>query len=886
MNAPRPPRAAEWVLLRVLGTSIAGRSIVGDAREEYAEARANVGRVRADLWYLGHAASLATTHGWRERLAPGARAFANEVRVAVRTVLRRPASAAPALLVLALGIGISTFTFSLGHSVFLRGMDLPNEANLLAIHRVDRTLPPTQADRLSFASQDVVELRWRLTAFARIGTYWTGTANLSGDAGPVRYQGGFVSAEVLDMLGVEPVLGRTFRAGEDTPGAPRLLVIGHHVWHERYGGSRDVLGRSVRVNGETGTIVGVMPEGFGWPANQDVWITMDDDPSATERWQGRFYGTIGELRPGVSRDEAAADVARVADALAAEYPATNAGQGSRVATLLEATSSPESVVIFLALQVCGLLVLAVACANVANLLLARASARLGDAGLRAALGGTRFRMALPFLAEALVLATGGAGVGIMLTHGALRTFDSATVASVTQRPWYIEFGMSGAALGYAFGLVVVTALVSGLVPALKVAGSDVASTLRDQERGSTSLKIGRLARGFVVVQVAVSFALVVGAGLMTRSMLAYTSHEFPYDGDRILTARVGLFPTVYPERDDRQRFWADLTREVALDPLVESAALASVLPASVAGSTPVQVAGQEPHPAAGPTRMLVAMVGSGFFDAVGAPLVEGRDFTAADLADSEPVAIVNASFARRFWGDRDPIGRTFQWGRAVDSPELTVVGVVPDLMLNGFVPAESPLAASPAGFYVPATQYDPSFLSILVRTPYPAIEFAPYLRAVVAALDPDLPVYDVRSLAEHTRNRSWFYPVFGVAFVILGVASMLMAATGLYAVLSFAVHRRRRELGIRRALGARASRLAGLVGRQLSVPVGLGLMIGFAIAWLGSPALGILLFSVGPHDPVVLTAAVAFLVGVAAASGFVPVMRAVDVDPATAIRAD
>lgn len=881
-RAPRPPDPPRWaeVLLRwSLPSDTIGRSILGDAREEYAEA-CRSGRVAPRLWYCTHALAIAGPYA-REAIMD---ALIKDLRFAFRSLTRQPGSALISVLILALGIGLSTFMFSLVYGVFLRDLDVPQPDRIAMVQGVDTR----QADQnqVAVSSVDYLDFRARLTSFEALAAYYGGTMNVTDGREPVRFQGLWVTANAFDVLGIVPELGRTFADGEDAPGLPPTAVIGYHVWQDRYGGDPSVLGRSIRVNGSQGTIVGVMPEGFQWPSNYDLWVTMPDDPRNEIRAVGLNYNVIGRLADGVEWDQAELEVARVASQIEAEWPVDNEGITARLLTVSQHQNGDELAAIFVAMMVAVLFVLLVACANVANLLLARAATRTREAGVRVALGAGRARVMIPFLAESVVLAGAGALLGTGLAYWAVYLFDAATATPLTGRPYFMEFKVDLPVLLWVVAITAFTALAAGIAPALQVSRADVNAVLKDESRGSSSLHLGRLSRGLVFVEVALSVALLVGAGLMTKSMAALSAFELPFESSGMLTARMGLFQTDYPAPEDRRRFWDALEQGWQELPGVAEAALAGTVPGEGAGSAAIRIEGETYSDPSARPRTRRDVVSLSYFDVLGVSLLEGEGFGPRHTSDQPPVALVNRSFADRFWPGSSAVGRRFRTGTADSIPWMTVVGVVPDLQMQGFQPVASPTSA-PEGFYTPLAQANPGFLTLIARPAAGSPEsLAPDLRHLVQRLDPNLPLYNVRSVDEALERSAWFYSIFGAVFVAFGLAALFMASVGLYGVLSFSVSRRTREMGIRMALGAGAGEVMRLILRQGTGQVGGGLVIGLVLAGAVSSVVGNLVFQVDTRDPWVFGGVVAVIVAVGLAASLVPARRATRVEPVAALRSD
>ena len=812
-------------------------------------------------------------------------AFLKDLRSGARALAKQPGSALLSALILALGIGLSTFMFSLVYGVLMRGLDVPEPDRIAVVARVDTRQGGD--DDAPMSSQDFLDFRERTRSFDGLLGYYGGTVNLADDERPERYQGAWVTANAFDVLRVRPVLGRTFLEGEDRPGTSPTVLLGYHVWRDRYGGDPGILGMAVRVNGRPGTVVGVMPEGFRWPSNHDLWITMDDDALADARGEGRYYWAVARLADGVGWDRAALDVARVADQLAAEHPQANEGRTARLLTVSQQQNGGEIAIVFIAMMVAVLSVLLVACANVANLLLARAATRMREAGVRVALGAGRLRLMTPFLAEALVLAAAGALAGTALAYWAVGLFDRATAPAYTGRPYFVTFEVDLPVLLFAVGITALTALMAGAAPAFQVSRADINEILKDEGRGSSSLRASRLGKVLVMVEVAFSVALLVGAGLMTRSMVELRSYELPFDPEAYVTGRVGLFETDYPTRADRQQFWTELERRTAAVPGVAGVALAAGVPGTGTGSTRIRLEGETYATDADRPQTHVELVTPGYFALLDAAVLEGEAFGVQHTQDAASVAVVNRSFADRFWPGASALGRRFRTGTADTVPWVTVIGVVEDLQMQGFTPPGSP-GSVPDGYYVPIAQSDPSFLAVVARRS-PGVAPAaivPALRDVVRSIDPDLPLFDVRTAAEAVERSSWFYQVFGLLFIVFGAVAVFMASVGLYGVLAFSVSRRTHEIGIRMALGAERHQVLRLVLRQGLTHVGVGLLAGLLLAAGLSSVVAFLMFGVNPRDPLVFGLVVLLTLAVGLAASFFPARRATGVDPMVAFRSE
>ncbi|TFG51607.1 MAG: ABC transporter permease [Gemmatimonadales bacterium] len=807
------------------------------------------------------------------------RALWNDLILSLRSLRKEPGSALIASLTLALGIGLCSAAFSLGYGVFMRGLDVPEADRITLIYRSN---PDRDQEFMSVTQHDLADWREQQTSFEGLAAYRTGTINLSGTEGPERYNGGFVSANMFDQLRVQPILGSGFRQGDDNTGAPLTLVLGHDVWVNRYASDPAVIGRAVIVNGEAATILGVMPEGFKFPQNQQLWIAARDGRAAlTSRDQGVQFTVFGRLRDGVTLDQAGSDMNRIAGRIAEAYPQYNEGITARLRTFVEDDTGPELTAHFGAMQVATFLVLLIAIANVANLLMARATLRIREAAVRNALGASRFRTVLPFFAETLVLAAIGAVVGVGIAYVGVSLFDRATMD--VGKPYYMLFKLDLPVMAFIVLISIVTAVLAGLAPAITILRTDINATLKDEGRGGSGVLGNRLTKVLVTAEIALSCALLIGAGLMAKSIVSVNRFDFPFNTENVLTARIGLFETEHPTPQSRQIFFRDLEARLATIPGVQAASLTDNLPLNSNGSE-IAIEGavyltEKDYPNA-----RSAIITPGYFNTFDVTLLSGRTFGISDEAESQPVVIVNQSFAQRFLAGRDPIGARFaeRAGRDSLAAWMTIVGVVPDLKMEGFGNDDSRGAW---GYYVPLPQRDVRFVSLAVQTAgTDPMAILSQVRTAVRSVDPNLPMYNVLSMAAVVDRAGWFYQVFGTLFIVFGAAALFMATVGLYGVLSFSVSRRVREIGIRMALGASPQAVIRLVVREGTRQLGVGLAIGLVVAYFLTKALTVIMFEVAPLDPAVLTLVVSMITVVGVLASLIPARRVTREEPVAALR--
>ncbi len=800
-----------------------------------------------------------------------------DLKYSVRTLLKSPGYTALSVLALTLGIGLTTTMFSIVYGALYRGLPFAEPERILHLERNNLA---QDIQSMGVPVHDYVDWRSQQSAFEDIAAFYQGTVNISGAEGRAeRFDGGFMTANAFDVLGVRPMLGRSFREGEDRPQAPMVVLLGHTVWRDRYQGDPNAVGRTIRANGETAEIIGVMPEGFRFPMNEDLWVPMRQDPLALPRGEGTQLEVFGRLKHGVSTDQAAAEYATIARRLAQEYPETNDGVGVVLQPYTEEFIGQEPIALLWTMLAAVFLVLLIACANVANLLLARATVRSKEVAVRTALGASRFRVVRQFLSETLVLSVIGGALGVGLAWVGVRMFNNAIVS--TQPPFWIDIKIDAVAIAFVLALALTATVLSGILPALRASGANVHEILKDESRGTSSLRLGKLTKGLVVMEIALSCGLLVGAGLMIKSVVQLRTIDLGFATDDVFTARLGLFPATYPDTVSRLQFFDELRGRLGTLPGVRGAALTTNLPGLGTGRWSFAIEGTPYATDQDYPRARVAVITPGFFETFGVAVGEGRDFGAQDIRGSLPVTIVNASFARKFFPNESPIGRRIRQGRA-DSrlPWLTIVGIAPDMHMYGLGNDER----DQEGFYLPLGQADAQFISIAVRGPRDPMALAPIVRDGVFAMDNDLPLYWVRTLSQGIAESTWFYRVFGTLFMIFGFTALFLGGVGLYGVMAFSVSRRTQEVGVRMALGAQTGDVLRLVLRQGLFQLGVGLFLGLALAAGLSHLLRIILFQVEPRDPVIFATIALVLFAIGMLASYFPARRATRVDPVAALR--
>ncbi len=805
-----------------------------------------------------------------------------DIKYGARMLTKRPGLSATAILALALGIGLTTTMFSLVYVTTLKGLPYPDADRLVLLNR---SRPAQNIQFLPVEIHDFADWRSEQKSFEDLSAYYAETVDVAGAEGtPIRYLGAYTDARLFKLLRIEPILGRTFTAEETAPGAAQVMILSYRAWQNRFQGDPGVIGRVAHVNEQPTTIIGVMPDGFDYPGYLDAWLPLQLDPLAFPRGVGpqleqTQLSAVGRLKPGVTFEQAEAEMSGIARRLAQAYPASNEGIGVHLTPLVQSFIGRQAVVMLYTMLGAVFGVLLIACANVANLLLARTVLRTKEIAVRTALGASRLRTVSQLLAETLVLSVAGAALGIGLASYGIGVFNAGL--EIQQLPVWMRASLDVPVLAFVLAITFLSTVIAGSVPAFRASKTNVNEILNDEARGSSGVRLGRISKSLVIGEIALSCGLLVGAGLMIRTILNVTNFDYGFDADGVYTARVGLFAAAYPTPTSEMQFYDSLLDRIGAMPGVQAAVLTSDLPARGAQVQTLSIQGVAyPTPDAHPRARRVVIT-PGFFEMFGKAPVRGRLFTRADAAGRQPVAVVNERFVQRYLSGTDPIGEAVRLGDNPDEPWRTVVGVVPDLHLGGAIQTGD---AHDEGVYVPLAQNTINFMSLMVRTAQNPLTYAPGIQATVNTLDPNLPLYWVRSLRDQYALDNWFIRAFGTLFLTFGVAALALATIGLYGVMSFAASNRTREIGVRMALGADARSVMGLMLRQGGLQLAIGLAIGLGLAAVLGQGLTALLFGVRPLDPAVMAAVVVTLGLAGLVACLIPARRATRVDPIEALR--
>jgi putative ABC transport system permease protein len=813
--------------------------------------------------------------------APSLQVTLRDIKYSVRRLLKSPAFTAVVILTLGLGIGANTAIFSVINTVLLRPLGFREPDRLVTINHFYRSeaLDNLEAPVSAVGYRDYRDKTKSFDAVA-VETGWS--ANLTGAGDPERVPASRVSGDYFRALGVAPALGRVFGRDEDQPGKNNVVVLSDGLWKRIYGGDRGVVSKTMQLNGQSYTILGVMPEGFRafFNSRSDIWtpLALDETKLDGRNYTNEYLQLTARLKPGVSAKQADAEMKAFAEQVRRLYPnAVGTKWTLKVKTLNELATGSIRPALLVLLGAVGF-VLLIACANVANLLLARVTSRQKEIAIRTALGADRWALVRQLLTESVMLALAGGLLGLGIAYWSVKTL----VATVPSIPRGSDLGIDGAVMAFTLGLSVFTGLLFGVVPALHTSRASLHDTLKEGGRSGSADVSGRgLRRALVIGEVALALTLLIGAGLLIKSV-ARLQHVTPgFDPDRLLTFDLALPNAKYPNDTIRQQFFQAMIERVSHVPGVVSVGGTSTMPFGGDWSTgSFEVEGYQTGPnQPGPWGDLRAVTPD-FFKAMRIPVVQGRAFSSQDLSGSQPVAVVDEELVRKYYRGQDPIGKRLSFGNPKKASDyMTIVGVVGHTMHEG-------LDAKPrVQLYLPYSQVPnlPS-MSVAVRTPGDPLLMARSVRDAIHGVDKDMPLSNVKSMDDLLESSLGQRRLSMILLGAFSVIALLLASIGIYGVLAYSVTQRSRELGIRMALGAARGRVLRLVIGQGMALAAVGIVIGLAGALALTRLLATQLYSIKPTDPATFAGVSLLLAAIALVATLVPALRATRVDPVVALR--
>ena len=878
-----PPARPERLLERIVASSPYAEDIAGDLHESFNALAQRRSLTLARWWYRVQVFALVVRFMFRGRTRPRRKGqvmdrLLMEARFAVRSLLKRPGLTAAAAMTLALGLGANAAVFGIIGALVLHPYNMPAVERIVTVSETTPNKSDTRRETVSPANfldwrRDLAGTVDHLTAME----WWD--VNLVGRDEPERALGFRVSSGFFAAVGIEPVLGRGFRAEEETRGRDMVIVLSDGLWKRRFGADPAIVGKSVLANGAQRTVVGIMPPGFDFPQGSELWSPLSFDPSAAPIRSDRYLSVVGRLHEGKSFEDASAQMAVEAARLARDFPTDNKDRSARVYPISRGMGDDGTERVLALWQAAALFVLLIACANIANLLLARGSERGREIAVRLALGSSRGRVVRESLVESVLLAF----VAVPLSLGVSWLFPTVIRSSMPARVMRFVAGwnsmrVDAPLVATTVGLAVVASVVFGLLPALQISRSSVSDALKSDGRGGAGPGRHRLRRTLVVAEIALVLPLLVAAILSVRSVTALVTGWQGYDPEGVLMLKTALPEARYPDADSRRRFAADALERIGALPAVSTALVANVLPSSDAGSGRyIEIEGRPTVERLQRPLVSYRTVSDEYFSGLRLPIVSGRGVSRADQPSTLHVAVVSESMAKKFWPEGGAIGARL---RVNDQPWMTIVGISGEVIHDWFEGRNAPT------LYRPLAQAPPTDMMFAVRAKGDPTAIVQDVRRAIAQVDAAQPIFDVMPMRQAIRDRT-----IGLRFVagVMGTfaaLALVLAVLGLYAVMSYLVAQRVREIGVRIALGATTTDVTRLALGQAARLTAIGVGIGFVLAVALGRVMEAGLLGIVSTDFVTPVATALLLAVTTLASSYLPARRAAAVDPMVALRTE
>ena len=808
-----------------------------------------------------------------------------DVTIGLRLLRRDKWFTLAASLALALGIGVNVAVFTLVNAVLLRGLPFDAPDRILALGAVDNG-----GRQFGVSYTEFGDWQTQAQTVSPMAASLSSTINLSEEARvPEQLRGSYISSTLFDVIGEAATVGRAFTPDDDRVQAAPVAVLAHHLWQRRYGGDPSVLGKTIRINSKPYTIVGVMAPGLRFPGNDDLWMPLHQLPpdSLDPRRDLRNFSAIGRLAADRTLAQAQAEFAAIGARLTEAYPATNRTFKPRVAQFDDAVNGGPIRLLFLSLMAAVGFVLLIACANVANLLLVRSTAQTREIAIRTSLGASRWRIVRQLLIESSLIALLATAGGMVLSIGLIRWFDAATLD--VGKPYWMTFDLDPVVFVFVAAIGLATVLLSGLAPALHVSRTDTNELLKDGGRGGTAgIRTRRWTGALMVAELILTLVLLGGAGFMIRSFLTVANRAVGIEAGSLITMRLYLPLTRYPEPAPRAVVFQQFEDRLSAIPAIQASAIASAVPLGGGQTRALTLPGQDTTPGVSKPLVTQLTVGDRYFETLGIGLLRGRAFSRDDGTPGHGAAIVNQRFAALHLPGRDPLGERIRvsanqpvTASTADPGWSTIVGVVPDVRQRGSRDAEpDPIV------YLPYRAAPERGVALIVRTTAPAGGVIASARDALRAIEPDLPLSDVRTMATDLRRSRWDLETFGALFSLFAGIALVLSAVGLYAVTAYSVSQRTQEIGVRMALGAQPRRVLWLVLRRTLFHLAIGVPLGVAGIYAVGRVLRSLLVQTGAGDAMTVAAVIGVLTAVAVMASIGPAWRAARLDPMAALRID